>query len=284
MVLRPHSPVALVCGLLNVCAAFVPSNTAGGMGLIPIAASAPCRPAAVSTTGSGSHPDHRRHMAVTMASSVAPAPRTKAEKTSEQFKLKDGGMVEFGSGQRVEASISGAPLESMLEYISEPSRIVYACWEHKDITDMGDGVFRMAFRGQSFLSISIDMSVDIQLWTAEDGTIQCKSVGYSVDDMAKLLGQEFVDTFFLELEGELRVEETVTKVRALSLKNTRLSGDVAVTIGGKMPGLLSATPEPLVKSAALGINNKVLEYVSNTFVSTVAGDYRKWSRDQKLAK
>lgn len=54
---------------------------------------------------------------------------------------------------------------------------------------MGDGLFRMAFKGQSFLSISIDMSVDIRLWTAEDGTIQCRSVGYSVDDMAKLLGQ-----------------------------------------------------------------------------------------------
>lgn len=43
-----------------------------------------------------------------------------------------------------------------------------------------------------------------------------------------------MDTFFLELEGELRVEETVTKVRALTLKNTLLSGDVAVTIGGKV--------------------------------------------------
>lgn len=103
MVLRPHSPVALVCGLLNVCAAFVPGTT-GGMGLMPIAASAPCRPAA-STTGSGGHPGHRRHLAVTMASSVAPAPRTKAEKTSELFKLKDGGMVEFGSGQRVEVRV-----------------------------------------------------------------------------------------------------------------------------------------------------------------------------------
>lgn len=50
-----------------------------------------------------------------------------------------------------------------------------------------------------------------------------------------------------------------------------------------MPGLLSATPEQLVKSAALGINNKVLEYVSSTFVSTVAGDYREWARDQKQA-
>lgn len=30
------------------------------------------------------------------------------------------------------------------------------------------------------------------------------------------------------------MEETVTKVRALTLKNTLLSGDVAVTIGGKV--------------------------------------------------
>lgn len=93
-----------------------------------------------------------------------------------------------------QASISGAPLENMKEYISDPSRIVYACWEHKDITRMGDGVSRMAFTGQSFLSISIDMSVDIKLWPAEDGTVKCKSVGYSVDDMAKILGQ--VTTLF----------------------------------------------------------------------------------------
>lgn len=49
-----------------------------------------------------------------------------------------------------------------------------------------------------------------------------------------LFCQEFVDTFFLELEGELRVEETETKVRTLTLKNTLLSGEVEVTIGGKV--------------------------------------------------
>lgn len=43
-----------------------------------------------------------------------------------------------------------------------------------------------------------------------------------------------MDTFFLELEGELRVKESVTKVRALTLKNTLLSGEVEVTIGGKV--------------------------------------------------
>ena len=99
---------------------------------------------------------------------------------------------------------------------------------------MGDGVFRLAFTGQSFLSVSIDMSVDISLQSGANGAIKCKSVGYSMEYMANILGQDFVDTFFLELEGELRVEETETKVRTLTLKNTLLSGDVAVTIGGKV--------------------------------------------------
>lgn len=122
----------------------------------------------------------------------------------------------------------------MRQYISDPARIVYACWDHEDITQKGNGVFRLGFRGQSFLSISIDMSVDIQLFAGENGTIHCKSVGYSAEDMTKLLGKDFVDTFFLNLEGELRVEETETKVRALTLKTTLLSGDVGVAIGGKV--------------------------------------------------
>ncbi|CAM9876219.1 unnamed protein product [Sphacelaria rigidula] len=169
----------------------------------------------------------------------------------------------------------------MQQYLSDPARIVYACWEHDDIARMEGGVFRLKFSGQSFLSVSIDMSVDIKLRPTGDGKIMCKSVGYSVEDMAKILGKEFVDTFFLELEGELRVEETETKVRALTLKNTLLNGDVGVTVGGKMPALLAATPEQLVKSAALGINQRVLEYVSSTFVATIASDYRQWAREQK---
>ncbi|CAM9390727.1 unnamed protein product [Laminaria digitata] len=230
--------------------------------------------------GSASGHGQAATRSVVMAGSMAP-PRTKAEKTSEKFSLSKEGMVVFGSSQRVEAPIAGASLASMQHYISDPARIVYACWDHPDITPMGEGVFRLAFSGQSFLSVSIDLSVDISIEAGANGVVKVKSVGYSMEYMAKLLGQDFVDTFFLELEGELRVEETETKVRKLTLKNTLLSGDVAVTIGGKMPGFLVATPEPLVKAAALGINTRVLEYVSNTFVSTIAGDYRQWSRDQK---
>lgn len=139
-----------------------------------------------------------------------------------------------------QAAIAGASLASMQKYISDPARIVYACWDHPDITPLGEGMFRLAFTGQSFLSVSIDMSVDISLKVGANGFVTVKSVGFSMESMARLLGQDFVDTFFLELEGELRVEETETKVRALTLKNTLLSGDVAVTIGGKVKEGLSA--------------------------------------------
>ena len=75
--------------------AFVPTG-----GVSPFVASLGHRGVAVSPTGSR-RCRGRGHDA-SMASSVAPAPRTKAEKTSEHFKLKEAGMVEFGSGQRVE--------------------------------------------------------------------------------------------------------------------------------------------------------------------------------------
>lgn len=90
--------------------AFVPASTPSSVG----SSSRCCRSAAAAATATRSTPvgSRRRRrcgshhgdtaMATMMASSVAPAARTKAEKKSEHFKLKEGGVVEFGSGQRVE--------------------------------------------------------------------------------------------------------------------------------------------------------------------------------------
>ena len=49
----------------------------------------------------------------------------------------------------------------------------------------------------------------------------------------------------------------------------------------QMPGLLAATPERLVRTACLGINNRMLGFVVRKFVDTVAGDYRQWARNLK---
>ncbi|CAM9183401.1 unnamed protein product [Discosporangium mesarthrocarpum] len=218
---------------------------------------------------------------VVMMAQTAPG-RTKAELKDEFFRCTSG-MVTFGSTQGVEAPIPGASIASMEEYLlRDPSRVVYACWDNDLIEPLGDGHFRLRLKGQAFLTVSIDMSVDIRMWE-EGGMVKCKSTGYSAEEMTQILGRDFTDSFFLEVEGELGVKEVATKVRTLSLKNTILSGNVGVSVGGKMPSLIAATPDPIVRAAALGINQRVLEYVSSTFVSTIANDYRQWVRAQRVA-
>lgn len=121
----------------------------------------------------------------------------------------------------------------MQKYLSDPARIVYACWDPAAVERRDDGVFRMRFK-EKFLSISIDMYVDVKFEVGDEGEILCRSVAFSVDDMTRFLGQEFAQTFYLKLAGELRAKETETKVRALTLKDTLLTGDVGVSIGGKV--------------------------------------------------
>lgn len=84
----------------DVGQAFVPT---GGAGASPFVDFSGHQGPAVAPMGSR-RCRGRGHDA-SMVSSVAPAPRTKAEKTSEHFKLDEGGMVEFGSGQRVEVCV-----------------------------------------------------------------------------------------------------------------------------------------------------------------------------------
>lgn len=92
---------AVMLAAADVGQAFV--VPAGGAGVSPFVASSGHRSIDVSPTGS--RRCRGRGHGASMASSVAPAPRTKAEKTSEHFKLKEAGMVEFGSGQRVEVRV-----------------------------------------------------------------------------------------------------------------------------------------------------------------------------------
>lgn len=101
--------------------AFIPGS---GTAILPSISSAGCRSHAASTaTGRRGCRDSGTVM---MASSVAPAPRTKAEKMSEHFRLKEGGMVEFGSGQRVEVTAVWVRENCVLS--SRSRRLVRRTW------------------------------------------------------------------------------------------------------------------------------------------------------------
>jgi hypothetical protein len=101
-------------------------------------------------------------------------PRTKAE-LKEEFFTNDNGLVKFGSlqvsqqracygsffvsdhahtacvlaFQTVEASIPGASAESLRSYLhTDPTRIIYACWDRKNLEKLDDGLFRIFLKDQ----------------------------------------------------------------------------------------------------------------------------------------
>jgi hypothetical protein len=110
---------------------------------------------------------------------VAP-PRTKAE-LKEEFFTNDNGLVKFGSlqvspqracygsffvsdhahtacvlaFQTVEASIPGASAESLRSYLhTDPTRIIYACWDRKNLEKLDDGLFRIFLKDQKVLNLT----------------------------------------------------------------------------------------------------------------------------------
>ncbi|CAM9151508.1 unnamed protein product [Phaeothamnion confervicola] len=185
--------------------------------------------------------------------------------------------------QTVQAVMPAASFESVEQYLmNEPARIVYACWDNKRVEPLGDGCFRLSLEERQFLSLKLAISIDIRLW-AEGGKVRCQSLGWQSDELVRALGPGFAESFSLEMSGDLSAERRETQLRGLTLTNTVLSGNVGVKVGGNMPPLLAATPLPLVKAACLGINNSVLEYVSNIFIGTIAQDFQTWVAKKELA-
>jgi hypothetical protein len=68
-----------------------------------------------------------------------------------------------------------------------------------------------------FLTLSLDFTLDLKMWS--DGeAVYARSTAWAAEDLARALGQEFVDTFSLEMEGRLAVEERTTSVRSIAIK------------------------------------------------------------------
>lgn len=95
--------------------------------------------------------------------------------------------------------------------------------------------------------------------------MKVKSLAWSAEELERLLGQNFVDTFSLDVTGRLKAMEQETVVRGIKLTNPALAGEIDVGISGQMPPLLQSFPDAIVKSAALGINQRVIDYAGAHF-------------------
>jgi hypothetical protein len=56
-----------------------------------------------------------------------------------------------------------------------------------------------------------------------------------------------------------------------------LVGEVVFVTSGQLPSLLSLTPRPVLESAAIAINRRIMSYAKGKFVKNLAKDFNRWS-------
>jgi hypothetical protein len=153
-------------------------------------------------------------------------------------------------------------------YLRQPRRLVNALMNPAQVTDLGDGVFRLQVRAFRFLMLHIEPVVDLRLQVKENGRIRLRSVG------CEIRGNRFIDQHFeLNLKGFLQPIPGPSQ--------TTLEGVADLAIAVDLPPVLQLTPRPLLETTGNQLLKGILLTLKQRLSRQLVADYQRWSREQQ---
>lgn len=168
----------------------------------------------------------------------------------------------FYATQSVELSVPEQPIP-IQHYLRQPQRLVRALVDPSRIEQLSEDCFRLKMRPLSFLSLSIQPIVDMNVWVDSDGTLYLQSVG------CEIRGVEYINNRFnLDLLGQLRPQAARGGVH--------LRGHADLQVGIDLPPALWLTPKPLLEATGNGLLRSVLLTVKQRLMHQLLLDYRHW--------
>lgn len=174
--------------------------------------------------------------------------------------------TQFASSQSVEIWVPEQPIP-IQHYLRQPQRLVNALVDPSRVKQLSDECFRLKMRPLSFMTLSIQPTVDMRVWATSDGTIHLESIN------CEIRGIEYINQrFSLNLVGKLRPHE-VNGV-------TQLRGRADLEVGVELPLPLSLTPKPIVETAGNGLLRSVLLTIKQRLAHQLLLDYRQWAAVQ----
>ncbi len=174
--------------------------------------------------------------------------------------------LQFSAIQTVEMAVSDQPIP-IQHYLRQPQRLVAALVDPTRVEQIGEDCFRLKMRPLNFLMLSLQPTVDIQVWSEADGTIRLKSRG------CEIRGVEYIDRRFnLDLVGRLTPQ---------SINNrTMLCGQADLNVQVELPPALWFTPRPLLEATGNGLLRSVLLTIKQRLAHHLLQDYRQWAMAQ----
>jgi hypothetical protein len=175
----------------------------------------------------------------------------------------------FTASQSVEIAVAQQTIP-IQHYLRQPQRLVNALVDQRRIQQLSEEVFRLKMRPLTFMSLSIQPTVDMRVWAESNGTIYLRSLG------CEILGFEYINQrFSLNLRGYLSPYQLSSE--------TRLRGQADLEVQVELPPPFSFTPKPILETTGNGLLKSVLLTVKQRLTHQLLVDYRQWvvSQTQK---
>lgn len=170
--------------------------------------------------------------------------------------------TKFTASQSVEIAVPQQPIP-IQHYLRQPPRLVRALVDNSRIQQLSEEVFRLKMRPMTFMSLSIQPTVDMRVWAESNGIIYLRSVG------CEIVGFEYVNQrFALNLKGYLSPKELSS--------GTRLQGRADLEVQVDLPPPFSFTPKPILEATGNGLLKSVLLTVKQRLLHQLLADYRHW--------
>ncbi len=148
-------------------------------------------------------------------------------------------------------------------YLRQPQRLVQAITDPSRIQQLAPSHFRLQLRPLQFMMLKLEPTVDLQVWTLAEGTLQLRSLD------CEIRGAEFLrESFRLELAG------TLSPHRRGSATELRGRADLKVQVD--VPPPLKLLPEPVLERSGQAFLSGILLTIKYRLERQLVQDYRRW--------
>jgi len=173
----------------------------------------------------------------------------------------------FTASQSVEIVVPEQPVP-IQHYLRQPQRLVKALVDPSRIEQLDRESFRLKMRPLSFMTLSIQPTADLKVWTEPNGTVNLRSVA------CEILGLDYINQRFeLNLRGHLSPYQ--------HQNITLLKGKADLEVKVELPFPLNMTPQPIVETTGNGLLKSVLVTIKQRLLHQLLTDYRSWVNDNQ---
>jgi len=184
------------------------------------------------------------------------------------------GKVEFGATADLVTALNPTRpnLEAVKEWLSDERQVALSIWDEKLIKEKGNQIFQLQLITMQFVTIQLNPSVDVKMWTDVDANglpiFQLQSVAF--DPKIQLLPGVGVSAESLgikiEVAGYLRPTPDGKSVQ----------GKITFVTSGNLPPPMRVLPPPILKGASDTINNTITKFAIDSFRRGAIKQYREF--------